>query len=1255
MLDTGASWTVTPFIRDFVDTIEPADLDSLRSLDGNIAVHGMGPIELTIQDMDGIIRTIRTQALYVPTAEVRLFSPQSFFMENKGGSLTCCHKKVVLTLPDGCSLTFPWQLPSKLPYMLTTEMLQSKASAKCYGFTMRDLKPPLVQPAAYTHALPNILDPSNLNLTGSQKELLLWHQRLGHCDMSRIQALFGVPRDNISRQVLFPSNPRMTTCTLPKCEACQYAKQKRRLPPSKRQEHRPSEEGVGSDDILLPGQKVSCDLYTATIPGRLPHTAGKEKSDIQYAGGAIFVDVATRLVFIHHQPNLTAAFAVISKHAFERFADGFGITIKEYLSDNQPFSADLFRQDCTNQNQSQSFSGVGSQHQNRVERSVQTIFNWARALLLHFTLHWPAQAQLNLWPFALDYAVWLWNNIPDLQKRLSPLELFASSVHQDYKLVQRARVFGCPVYVLDPKLQDGKKLPKWSKRSRMGIFVGFSSEHSNTVALVLNIESGHISPQYHLVFDERFSTVSRNPDDSFTPDEWLSLLDSGYDRHTSLEAFEDENGNPVWNLPPDLAQQWIQRRSIVDASTQAAPPPTTTSSAQTDADDPAVDASTQTKKVTFDSLGTQTDTTTSLRRTPTDATTSLRRSARRTNPPSRFHADYTAVHRQRLGFLGNPGLSKQTTYRRDLTLPKIRGEQLNQQRLAALDWDNLVGLCRDGTYGALLTQHTKNSPDGFVESLNPALFATKANADDNPTWNEAMNGPQAAGFWEACKIEIDALISKDCWEVVPRPTHRPVVSSTWAFKIKRFPDGLLRKLKARFCARGYEQTEGVDYHETFAPVVSWTTVRFLLMVSILLNLETRQVDYLTAFTQSPIDTEVYIEMPRGFGTPGKVLRLKKSLYGLKQSPRNYYQHLRSKLEDIGFKACAADPCLFVTDRVVCLVYVDDTLFYARDKTHIDDVVAGLRSRGMDLEEEADVAGFLGVLIDRRDDGSIQLTQKGLIKRILSALNIDHLPTKQTPAKLGVLGSAPEGAPPNGTFSYPSVIGMMQYLQANSRPDIAFAVAQCARFMHNTKRSHEEALERIGQYLKATQDQGLILKPKTFDTEFQTDVYVDADFAGAWGFEDPGDPSCVKSRTGFIVEIMGCPVQWVSKLQTDIATSTMESEYSALSMALRAAIPLLQVCKYVITNFSITNKSKCTFKTTVHEDNQGAMKLAKMEPGRNTPRSKFYAIKHHWFRSWLKPNEIEIEYIESKQQKADFLTKSLPMADFERNRMLSCGW
>jgi hypothetical protein len=203
--------------------------------------------------------------------------------------------------------------------------------------------------------------------------------------------------------------------------------------------------------------------------------------------------------------------------------------------------------------------------------------------------------------------------------------------------------------------------------------------------------------------------------------------------------------------------------------------------------------------------------------------------------------------------------------------------------------------------------------------------------------------------WSLCKWFLgsvqdrihNTLVKKNCWEIVDRTKNRSVVSSTWVFRIKRYPDGSMRKLKARFCARGFEQVEGDDLTETFAPVVNWTTVRFLLMMSILLGLSTKQVDYVAASAQADIDTTVYVEMPKGFTQDGKVLKLNKSLYGLKQSPRNHFKNLSSKLTTLGFKPCDADPCLFVSEKCICLVYVDDTLLFAQHSADIDAVVQGL--------------------------------------------------------------------------------------------------------------------------------------------------------------------------------------------------------------------------------------------------------------------------------------------------------------------------
>jgi hypothetical protein len=328
VLDTGASVSVTPHASDFIDTIQPAHIKALNSLNGKIKVHGVGIVEWTIQDMDGKVSKVRTKALYCPTGEVRLFSPQVYFMENQKGTLICDHNKVILNLADGVTLSFPWQPNSKLPMMLTPEMCEQPMSSHFVGLTPQDLACPIA--AALNQSFPSVLDPRNLNLTGSQKELLLWLQRLGHASLKRVQTLLSQPRTEHGRQVLFPVNQRVTTCELPKCAACQYAKQKQHKPPLQSHTTVPENEGGLSDNILEPGQRVTCDLYQSPILGRLQHTQGKEKDDVKHVGGAIFMDVATNYIFINHQPNLTAGMTVGSKHLLKSFAAEYGVKIKEY-------------------------------------------------------------------------------------------------------------------------------------------------------------------------------------------------------------------------------------------------------------------------------------------------------------------------------------------------------------------------------------------------------------------------------------------------------------------------------------------------------------------------------------------------------------------------------------------------------------------------------------------------------------------------------------------------------------------------------------------------------------------------------------------------------------------------------------------------------------------------------------------------------------------------------------------------------------
>jgi hypothetical protein len=235
------------------------------------------------------------------------------------------------------------------------------------------------------------------------------------------------------------------------------------------------------------------------------------------------------------------------------------------------------------------------------------------------------------------------------------------------------------------------------------------------------------------------------------------------------------------------------------------------------------------------------------------------------------------------------------------------------------------------------------------------------------------------------------------------------------------------------------------------------------------------------------------------------------------------------------------------------------------------------------------------------------------------------------------------------WDYASVVGMLMYLSSNSRPDIAFAVHQCAHFSFNPKKRHEEALKRIVRYLKVTKDRGLNFTPSE---KFAVDCYVDADYAGLWRYEDDQDPVSVKSRTGYILIFAGCPLLWVSKLQTEVALSTLEAEYIALSQSMRDLIPARRLIEEILPPFGINLESTKTH-STVFEDNEGAIALANSP--KMTLRTKHIGIKYHFFREHVKSGNIGIQHVSSENQIADVFTKGLTVIKFERLRKKLLGW
>ena len=364
----------------------------------------------------------------------------------------------------------------------------------------------------------------------------------------------------------------------------------------------------------------------------------------------------------------------------------------------------------------------------------------------------------------------------------------------------------------------------------------------------------------------------------------------------------------------------------------------------------------------------------------------------------------------------------------------------------------------------------------------------------------------------------------------------------------------------------------------------------------------------------------------------------------------------------GFVQSKSDPCLFINveEGLMVLQYVDDQIWVSKDPKSIERKVEALKKRGflLTMEDSVDMFAFLGIDVTRKGT-TIELTQKGLTDKVIKYLGLENS-SKDTPAAADPLGSDKDGDPFDEEWSYPAAVGMLLYLSSHTRPDIQFAVHQCARFTHAPKKSHAQALKRIVRYLAHTREpnaagipqaKGIIFTPNLKEG---LDCYVDADYAGLFGHEDEQDPVSVKSRTGFVLTLFGCPVLWQSRLQVDICLSSCAAEYVAFSMAMRELLPMRALLQEIGEAWGLEITNPSLVRSTVFEDNMGCLSLVNVP--KMSPRNKYLALKYHFFRDQIgEAKGIVAKYISTKEQKADIFTKGLPGDQFKVIRKLLMGW
>lgn len=1264
ILDTGCSFAMTFDPTDFISEPVYDNWGSVQTASESLPLTALGTIQWAVQDTNGKDFVMTMPGFLVPGSNVRLLSPQDYVRYHKlptncdqyGGNAS----SFWMNLQDKQSTVSATVVPGgNLPILYASQVQTSNKHQHCHCKNTA---------TAYTTSsqdIGNVFELDNHNLTSTQKLLMLHHCRLGHLNFQHLQSLFKI-KTNVtdgsdeqgelinSQPCLISKIPSVATCSPPLCRSCLISKAKRRKAPGKLTSTDDSVSDVLRREDLMPGDKISMDQYQSSTKGRLEFTKGKERDSQQYVGGTIFVDHASGLIFTSHQPTLGSSDTIRSVAKLEQFFSEHDVKLKRFHTDNGVFTTNEFKQHLTDNEYQLTLSGVGAHHQNGIaERAIQTVVWKARTMMIHLQIHWPEHFQANLWTFALNYATWLHNHTPTHDLGFAPIELFSGTRLHCHDL-RRTRVFGCPTYVLDPRLQDGFKIPKWEPRARLGQFLGFSSSHSTTIGLIRNLRTGFISPQYHTVFDEKFLSVSSaRPSILESQEFWSDLFLNHRDHY-----LED---NTDLSTIPTLHPDWLTIDEI-NAMAPSAPP--IAQIQPVPIPQPVLvnaEPNEQIEEVFNDPIvprqlfPTDDDVEDNVNQQETDNVP--------TNPNENQNKPNDRPRRERNKnpkYFSDQWINVGSCFRNRSTVPSLLLSE-PAAFLIKLELDKYY-IPIEEKYTSLLHRIDPYTDEDVHGEMG---FFTQMNNSDFPTLREILNmqdKDEQELWYQAMDDELNALFDKNTFIKVDRSVatskNAEIVGTTWVFRRKRKPDGTVTKLKARLVVRGDQQkTVGRTVDETYAPVVEWSTVRLLLTLAVTRNLCTTQIDFKNAFVQSTLPEPIYVELPPGgYGNhpenKGQVLEVHKSLYGDRRAPKLWYIHLRTKLEEIGFNVDKNDACLFVKPGCIFVTYVDDGIFIAEDQSVIDQVLKDLDTQGLDFEEMGSLMDYLGVHVgpSKTSEHSIELTQPDLTNRLIEVLGLTNAKIASTPAE-GPLGMCTNDEEASGLFNYRSVIGMAMFLCNNTRMDCAMAVHQCARFTSNPKRTHEIALKRIGRYLLGTADRGLIIRPTK---QMNLDCYVDADFCGVFNMEDGHDPRSVRSRTGFVITLGDVPVLWKSKLQPQIALSTMESEYIALSTAMRSLLPLKEILFSMAAalNIEINENSQIS---KVWEDNHAAEILATTNPPRLTPRSKHIAIRYHWFREQLKPGKIEIKAIPTNQQKADILTKALSKQKHEEIRKLNMGW
>ena len=512
------------------------------------------------------------------------------------------------------------------------------------------------------------------------------------------------------------------------------------------------------------------------------------------------------------------------------------------------------------------------------------------------------------------------------------------------------------------------------------------------------------------------------------------------------------------------------------------------------------------------------------------------------------------------------------------------------------------------------------------------------------------------------------------------------MKSKWIFTVKKDANGEVERLKARLVAKGFTQVKDVDYSETFSPVFAHSSLRMMLALAAKHDLKITSWDLTSAFVQTKLDREhIFMQTPFGFPTElpdGRrtALRLKQSLYGLKQSSKILHESVKEFVKSLGYEQSISDSCLFIkrpnrstgttpngksetgipSGTSYILTYVDDIVMFSPkhdaelrktfDKAIRAKYLVGKFTKGI----EGDCDWLLKMNIKRNwEKGTLHLSQSQAIEKLYERFitqKSTSFPRTPMATGLSLTKTDPRDIIPRHQFDYMSCVGSLLYISLTTRPDICQAVGVLSRYMSCPGREHIEAAKRVVLYLKGTQNHGILFdKAKTLapniyyhcakgksalegtDDNQLLRAFTDSDFAA--------DVNTRRSTTGFVILVAGGAISWRSKLQSTVALSTMEAETIAGVEATKELLHLRLLLKEI--GLPEAGASK------LYEDNASAIHVGHGSEGNK--KTKHFQIKVKWLIEQYKEGQFKYVKIATKDNLADHFTKPLALCDHEKFR------